>query len=54
MKEETIKMLKALKKSFKANIKTAKQNGDWLEQGQWENMLFGIQKIEEYEGIKFD
>lgn len=41
MKQETIQMLKALKRSFLNNIAMAKQNGDWLEEGQWKNMLFG-------------
>ena len=54
MKPETIKMLKVLKKCFKNNIAAARQNRDWLDEGQWDNMLFAISKIEEYEEMKFD
>ena len=54
MKLETIKMLKVLKKCFKNNITVAKQNGDWLDEEQWKTMMFAIEKIEEYEEMKFD
>lgn len=54
MKEDTIRMLKTMKRMFKDNIKFGKKAGNWLEVEQWKTMLFAIEEIEKYEEMKFD
>jgi len=54
MTEDTIKMLKAIKRNTLNNIETNNKIGDWLEAEAWKTMLFAVNKIEEYEDMMFD